>query len=66
MLNFGAYMTPHVAYMQTLGLENLNARYSLESANTLEIARRLRELPSVRKVTYLGLEDNPLDRKSVV
>ena len=59
VLNLGAYMSPHAAYMQTLGLENLNARYSLESANTLEIARRLRELPSVRKVTYLGLEDNP-------
>ena len=59
VLNLGAYMSPHAAYMQTLGLENLNARYSLESANTLEIARRLREIPSVHKVTYLGLEDNP-------
>ena len=59
LLNLGAYMSPHAAYMQTLGLENLNARYALESANTLEIARRLRDLPAVKKVTYLGLEDNP-------
>lgn len=59
LLNLGAYMSAHTAYMQTLGLENLDARYTLEAANTLEIARRLRTLPAVKKVTYLGLEDNP-------
>ena len=59
MLNFGAYMTPHVAYMQTLGLENLEARYSLESANTMELAERLRTLPAIREVNYTGLKDNP-------
>ena len=59
LLNLGAYMSPHAAYMQTLGLENLDARYTVEAANTLEIARRLRTIPSVKKVNYLGLEDNP-------
>lgn len=59
MLNFGAYMTPHVAYMQTLGLENLEARYALESANTMELAERLRSLPAIRYVNYTGLQDNP-------
>lgn len=59
MLNFGAYMTPHAAYMQTLGLENLEARYALESANTMELAERLRTLPAIRYVNYTGLEDNP-------
>ena len=59
MLNFGAYMTPHVAYMQTLGLENLEARYSLESANTMELAERLRTLPAIHEVNYTGLKDNP-------
>ena len=59
LLNLGGYMSPHSAYMQTLGLENLEARYNLESSNTLEIARRLTKLPSVKKVNYLGLEDNP-------
>lgn len=59
LLNLGAYMSPHAAYMQTLGLENLDARYTVEAANTLEIARRLRTIPSVNKVNYLGLEDNP-------
>ena len=59
LLNFGAYMTPHVAYMQTLGLENLEARYSLESANTMELAERLRTIPAIRYVNYTGLKDNP-------
>lgn len=59
LLNLGAYMSPHAAYMQTLGLENLDARYTVEAANTLEIARRLGTIPSVKKVNYLGLEDNP-------
>lgn len=59
LLNFGAYMTPHVAYMQTLGLENLEARYALESANTMELAERLRTIPAIRYVNYTGLKDNP-------
>ena len=59
LLNLGAYMTPHVAYMQTIGLETLDARYRIQSSNALDLARRLRSLPAISKVTYLGLEDNP-------
>lgn len=59
IFNLGAYMTPHVAYMQTLGLETLDARYRIQSSNALALARRLRSLPSVRRVNYVGLEDNP-------
>lgn len=59
LLNLGAYMTPHVAYMQTLGLENLDARYRLQSANTQALAERLCGLPAIRKVNYVGLKDNP-------
>ena len=58
-LNLGGYMSPHAAYMQTLGLENLDARYAVESSNTQRIAELLRTLPAVKKVTYLGLPDNP-------
>ena len=35
LFNLGAYMTPHVAYMQNLGLENLKARYAACSTSTL-------------------------------
>ena len=59
LFNLGAYMTPHAAYMQNLGLENLKARYALEIKNTEEFARRLREVPGIKRVNYVGLEDNP-------
>ena len=59
LFNFGAYMTPHAAYMQTLGLETLAARYAMESANTLELARRMQRMPGIVSVNYVGLADNP-------
>ncbi len=59
LMNFGAYMTPHVAYMQTLGLENLNARYRLQSDNTARLAAKLRELPQIKSVNYVGFTDHP-------
>lgn len=65
LMNLGAYMTPHVAYMQTLGLENLNARYTLQSKNTLELATKLRTLKEIKKVNYVGFEDNPFYSISV-
>ncbi|MDO4496758.1 MAG: PLP-dependent aspartate aminotransferase family protein [Bacteroidales bacterium] len=59
LFNVGAYMTPHAAYMQALGLETLHARYKIQSGNALELARRLSQLPQIQKVGYIGLEDNP-------
>lgn len=65
LFNFGAYMTPQVAYMQTIGLETLAARYAVQAGNALELAKRLRTLPQVKKVNYVGLEDNPFHAISV-
>ena len=59
LFNFGAYMTPQVAYMQTIGLETLDARYRVQSSNALELAKKLRTLPQIQYVNYVGLEDNP-------
>ena len=59
LFNFGAYMTPQVAYMQTIGLETLDARYRVQSSNALELAKKLRSLPQIKYVNYVGLEDNP-------
>lgn len=59
LLNLGAYMTPHVAYMQTIGLETLDARYRLQCENAVTLATRLRTLPEIKCVTYPGLPDNP-------
>lgn len=59
LFNLGGYMTPHAAYMQTLGLETLDVRYQRQAATALALARKLSELPQIRKVNYGGLEDNP-------
>lgn len=59
LFNVGAYMSPHAAYMQTLGLETLEARYRMQSANALALAKKLKEVPEIRRVTYVGLADNP-------
>ena len=57
--NFGATMTPHAAYMQTLGLETLAVRYRRQAATALTLAQRLQELPGIVSVCYPGLPDNP-------
>lgn len=59
LFNLGAYMGPQVAFMQTMGLETLDARYRVQSGNALEIAKRLQKVPQVKHVNYVGLEDNP-------
>lgn len=59
LLNFGAYMTPHVAYMHTIGLETLDARYRIQTGNALDLAQRLQSLPQICRVNYIGLPDNP-------
>ena len=59
LFNFGAYMTPQAAYLQTVGLEVLDARYRIEAANALELAKQLQILPQIKHVNYVGLPDNP-------
>lgn len=59
LLNLGAYMTPHVAYMQSLALETLNCRYRVQSATAISLAERLQGLPAIKRVNYIGLKDNP-------
>lgn len=59
LFNLGAYMTPQVAYMQTVGLETLDARYRIQAANAAELARRLQGVKGIERVNYVGLPDNP-------
>lgn len=59
LVNLGAYMTPQVAYMQTLGLETLDVRYQRQAANTLKIAKELKYVDGITNVNYIGLADNP-------
>lgn len=57
--NLGAYMTPQAAYMQTLGLETMEIRFSRQAATCLELARALQTLPQIVYVNYTGLESSP-------
>lgn len=59
VFNFGAYMTPHVAYMQTLGLETLKVRYDRQASTAMKIAELLKETPGVVRVGYPGLATDP-------
>ena len=59
LFNFGAYMTPQAAYMQTLGLETLDVRYQRQAGNALWLAKELAEIPYIKRVNYIGLKDNP-------
>lgn len=58
LFNFGAYMTPQVAYMQSLGLETLSARYRVQWQNALNLAERLSGLAAIKRVNYIGLPGN--------
>jgi O-acetylhomoserine (thiol)-lyase len=57
--NLGAYMTPQVAYMQTLGLETLDIRFARQAETCMELAQRLQSLSEIKSVSYTGLADNP-------
>ncbi|OJV79320.1 MAG: O-acetylhomoserine sulfhydrylase [Bacteroidia bacterium 44-10] len=57
--NLGAYMTPDVAYQQSLGLETLQLRFERQAAVCKELAGKLKTLPAIKTVSYTGLEDNP-------
>ena len=57
--NLGAYMSPQVAYMQSLGLETLQLRYQKASSTAAKLAQLLSHEPGVRCVNYPGLENNP-------
>lgn len=56
--NLGAYMTPQVAYMQTLGLETMDLRYSKATKTCFELVTKLSELPQISSVNYNGLSAN--------
>ncbi|MCR5395384.1 MAG: aminotransferase class V-fold PLP-dependent enzyme [Bacteroidales bacterium] len=59
LFNLGAYMTPHAAYMQTLGLQTLQVRYRQQSANALRVAQGLSSIPGIQHVGYIGLPSHP-------
>jgi O-acetylhomoserine (thiol)-lyase len=57
--NFGAYMDPRTAQMQTIGLETLQLRYERQSRTALELATYLEQTEGIESVNYTGLPGNP-------
>lgn len=57
--NLGACLSPHNAYLQSLGLETLALRADKSCANTLEIAKYLQTHKKVKSVNYPGLGNSP-------
>lgn len=62
--NLGAYMTPQVAYMQTLGLETMQVRFERQGATCLHLAEHLQTLKGIESVNYTGLKSNPFHELS--
>ncbi|MDR2637248.1 MAG: O-acetylhomoserine aminocarboxypropyltransferase/cysteine synthase [Zoogloeaceae bacterium] len=57
--NMGAAISPFNAFLVLQGVETLALRMERICANTLSIARYLRQHPKVSWVNYAGLEDHP-------
>lgn len=55
LFNFGAYMTPHAAYMQTLGLETMAVRYNRQAETAASVANALAHHPAVVSVNHPSL-----------
>jgi O-acetylhomoserine (thiol)-lyase len=56
--DLGACLSPHNAYLQSIGLETLALRADKSCANTLALARYLEKNPRVTRVNYPGLESS--------
>jgi O-acetylhomoserine (thiol)-lyase len=56
--NLGACLSPHNAFLQSIGLETLSLRVDVSCANTLKIAEFLERLPKIKSVNYPGLKSS--------
>ncbi|MFB3917410.1 MAG: aminotransferase class V-fold PLP-dependent enzyme [Terriglobales bacterium] len=57
--NMGSCLSPHHAYLFSLGLETLALRIERSCNNALNIARALEACPKVVSVNYPGLDSSP-------
>ncbi len=57
--NLGACLSPHNAYLQSLGLETMALRADRSCHNTKVLAEFLSRHPKVKKVNYPGLASSP-------
>ena len=57
--NMGACLSPHNAFLQTMGLDTLALRVERSTSSALELAGRLEKRPEVVNVHYPGLKSSP-------
>jgi O-acetylhomoserine (thiol)-lyase len=57
--NLGACMSPHNAFLQSVGLETLPLRLDVSSANARKVAAFIEGHPKVKSVHYPGLKSSP-------
>ena len=57
--NLGSCLSPHNAYLQSLGLETLALRIDASCQNALRVAQLLEKEPKIKKVNYPGLKSSP-------
>ncbi|MDD4923006.1 MAG: PLP-dependent transferase, partial [Bacteroidales bacterium] len=62
--NLGAYMTPQVAYLQTLGIETLQIRFERAAETCLRLSEKLEKLEGIVSVNYNGLKNNAFNSLS--
>ena len=57
--NMGACLSPHNAYLQSLGLDTLALRTERSTSNALELAQWLEGKEAVKRVDFPGLKSSP-------
>ncbi|MFH1283825.1 MAG: aminotransferase class V-fold PLP-dependent enzyme [bacterium] len=57
--NLGSCMSPHNAFMQSIGIETLPLRVDASCANAKKIAEFLQKSQKIKKVHYPGLSTSP-------
>ncbi len=56
--NLGACLSPHNAFLQSLGLETLTLRVEVSCRNALGIVKNLEKTPCMKNVNYPGLNSS--------
>ena len=63
--NMGACLSPHNAYMQSMGLDTLDLRTERSTSNALQMALWLENHSDVQEVHYPGLKSSPFHEIAV-
>jgi len=63
--NLGACLSPHSAYLQTLGLETMALRIDKSCENAVKLCEFLKNNPKIKHINYPGLKENKYHENAV-